>query len=167
MRGPWRPVMCRVRTGSGRSLGGSGRNYSHVAIAALLVNILGLAAPLFIMSVYDRVIPNGAIPSLVALSIGMVLAISFEFVLRMVRSRIIDMTGKTNRCGACGKSFRARARRQDGATPAFGWSPRQPECGNSTRCANSSRQAASYRRRISSSRSFSSVFCSLSRAPWR
>jgi len=69
-------------------------NYSHVAIAALLVNILGLAAPLFIMSVYDRVIPNGAIPSLVALSIGMVLAISFEFVLRMVRSRIIDMTGK-------------------------------------------------------------------------
>ena len=69
-------------------------NYSHVAIAALLVNMLGLAAPLFIMSVYDRVIPNGAIPSLIALSIGMVIAISFEFVLRMVRSRIIDMTGK-------------------------------------------------------------------------
>ena len=69
-------------------------NYSHVAIAALLVNVLGLAAPLFIMSVYDRVIPNGAIPSLIALSIGMILAISFEFVLRMVRSRIIDMTGK-------------------------------------------------------------------------
>ena len=69
-------------------------NYSHVAIAALLVNVLGLAAPLFIMSVYDRVIPNGAIPSLIALSIGMVLAVSFEFVLRTVRSRIIDVTGK-------------------------------------------------------------------------
>jgi len=69
-------------------------NYSHVAIAGLLVNVLGLAAPLFIMSVYDRVIPNGAIASLVALSIGMVIAIVFEFVLRMVRSRIIDVTGK-------------------------------------------------------------------------
>jgi ATP-binding cassette subfamily C protein LapB len=70
------------------------RNYSHVAIAALLVNVLGLAAPLFMMNVYDRVIPNGAIPSLVALSIGMLIAISFEFVLRTVRSRIIDLTGK-------------------------------------------------------------------------
>jgi len=69
-------------------------NYSHVAIAAFLVNVLGLAAPLFIMSVYDRVVPNGAIASLVALSIGMVLAIGFEALLRMVRSRIIDLTGK-------------------------------------------------------------------------
>jgi ATP-binding cassette subfamily C protein LapB len=69
-------------------------NYSHVATAALLVNVLALASPLFIMSVYDRVIPNGAIASLVALSIGMALAVMFDFVLRMVRSRIIDMTGK-------------------------------------------------------------------------
>ena len=71
-----------------------GGNYSHVAVAGLLVNILGLAAPLFIMSVYDRVVPNGAIASMVALSIGMIIAIVFEFVLRTVRSRIIDLTGK-------------------------------------------------------------------------
>lgn len=69
-------------------------NYIHVAVAALIVNILALAAPLFTMSVYDRVIPNGAIPSLVALGIGLGLAILFDFVLRIVRSRIIDVTGK-------------------------------------------------------------------------
>ena len=69
-------------------------NYSHVATAALIVNMLALATPLFIMNVYDRVVPNGAIPSLIALSIGMGIAIVFDFVLRMVRSRIIDMTGK-------------------------------------------------------------------------
>jgi ATP-binding cassette subfamily C protein LapB len=69
-------------------------NYGHVAAAALIVNVLGLAAPLFTMNVYDRVIPNGAIPSLIALSIGMTIAIVFDFVLRTVRSRIIDMTGK-------------------------------------------------------------------------
>lgn len=69
-------------------------NYSHVAIAALVVNILALAAPLFIMNVYDRVIPNGAIPSLIALAFGLGLAILFDFILRIVRSRIIDMTGK-------------------------------------------------------------------------
>ena len=69
-------------------------NYGHVAVAALIVNVLGLAAPLFTMNVYDRVIPNGAIPSLIALSIGMTIAIVFDFVLRTIRSRIIDMTGK-------------------------------------------------------------------------
>lgn len=71
-----------------------GGNYSHVALAALLINALGLASPLFIMNVYDRVIPNSAIPSLVALAIGMAIALVFDLILRTVRSRIIDMTGK-------------------------------------------------------------------------
>jgi ATP-binding cassette, subfamily C, bacterial LapB len=71
------------------------RSYGHIALAAFLINMLALATPLFTMSVYDRVIPNGAIPSLIALSIGMGLAIVFDFVLRTVRSRMIDITGKT------------------------------------------------------------------------
>lgn len=70
------------------------RNYSHVAIAAFIINTIALATPLFIMNVYDRVVPNGAIASLVALSIGLGIAIVFDFVLRTVRSRIIDITGK-------------------------------------------------------------------------
>lgn len=71
-----------------------GSNYGHVALAALLVNLLALAAPLFTMNVYDRVVPNGAIPSLVALAVGLGLAIVFDFIIRIVRSRIIDLTGK-------------------------------------------------------------------------
>jgi len=71
------------------------RSYGHIALAALLVNMLALATPLFTMSVYDRVVPNGAVPSLIALSIGMGLAIVFDFVLRLVRSKMIDTTGKT------------------------------------------------------------------------
>jgi ATP-binding cassette, subfamily C, bacterial LapB len=69
-------------------------NYMHIAAAALLVNLLALASPLFIMNVYDRVVPNGAVASLIALSIGLVIAIVFDFVLRTVRSRMIDMSGK-------------------------------------------------------------------------
>ena len=69
-------------------------NYSHIAIAAFIVNVLALAAPLFTMNVYDRVVPNGAIPSLIALSIGLGIAIVFDFLLRTVRARIIDVTGK-------------------------------------------------------------------------
>ena len=71
------------------------RSYGHIALAALLTNMLALATPLFTMSVYDRVVPNGAIPSLIALSIGMGLAILFDFVFRTVRSHIIDVTGKS------------------------------------------------------------------------
>jgi len=71
------------------------RSYGHIALAAFLINMLALATPLFTMSVYDRVVPNGAIPSLIALSIGMGLAILFDFVFRTVRSRIIDVAGKT------------------------------------------------------------------------
>ena len=71
-----------------------GANYIHVAIAAFTVNVLALATPLFMMNVYDRVVPNGAIPSLLALAIGLGLAIIFDFILRTVRARIIDMTGK-------------------------------------------------------------------------
>jgi ATP-binding cassette subfamily C protein LapB len=70
------------------------RSYGHIALGAFLINMLALATPLFTMSVYDRVIPNGAIPSLIALSIGMGLAVVFDFVLRTVRSRMIDVTGK-------------------------------------------------------------------------
>ncbi|HZP69312.1 MAG TPA: type I secretion system permease/ATPase [Pseudolabrys sp.] len=70
-------------------------NYSHVAIAAFIVNVLALAAPLFIMNVYDRVVPNGAIPSLIALAVGLAIAIVFDFILRTVRARIIDVTAKT------------------------------------------------------------------------
>ena len=69
-------------------------NYGHVALAAFLINTLALASPLFIMNVYDRVVPNGALASLTALAIGLTIAILFDFILRTVRSRIIDMTGK-------------------------------------------------------------------------
>jgi len=69
-------------------------NYSHVAIAAFIINLLALASPLFVMNVYDRVIPNGAVPSLVALAIGLIIAITFDFALRLVRSQIVDVTGK-------------------------------------------------------------------------
>lgn len=71
-----------------------GKNYAHVALAAFLVNMLALAAPLFTMNVYDRVVPNGAIPSLVALAFGLGLAIVFDFIIRIVRAHIIDLTGK-------------------------------------------------------------------------
>ena len=66
----------------------------QVIFAALIINILALASPLFIMNVYDRVIPTLAIPTLWALASGVVLAIGFDFVLKQVRSHVLDRTSR-------------------------------------------------------------------------
>jgi len=69
-------------------------NYLQVALCGLVVNILALAAPLFTMNVYDRVIPNLAIPTLWTLTAGVALALVFDFVLRLIRTSIVDQTGR-------------------------------------------------------------------------
>ena len=71
-----------------RTLGMS--RFLWIALAALLSNILGLATSLFIMVVYDRVLPNQATESLYALAIGVGLAIVFDTLLKGARSRIVE-----------------------------------------------------------------------------
>ena len=46
------------------------------------------------MTVYDRVIPNNAVESLVALCIGMGLLITFDFLLKFLRANFIDTAGQ-------------------------------------------------------------------------
>ncbi len=70
------------------------REFWPVMLAALVVNLLALAVPLFTMNVYDRVIPNKAIPTLWVLALGVVLALSFDLVLRLARSQLIDEIGR-------------------------------------------------------------------------
>ena len=68
--------------------------YSQVALAAVLTNFLGLSTSLFIMVVYDRVVPNEAIESLIALTIGVVIALAFDFIIKMLRASFVDRAGK-------------------------------------------------------------------------
>jgi hypothetical protein len=60
--------------------------YVKVAVAAALINVFGLISAMFTMTVYDRVVPNNAMSSLVALSIGLGIVIIFDFVLRLLRA---------------------------------------------------------------------------------
>ena len=46
------------------------------------------------MTVYDKVIPNSALESLAALTIGVCLVIGFDFAMKLVRSRLTDDAGK-------------------------------------------------------------------------
>ncbi|MEM7463765.1 MAG: ABC transporter transmembrane domain-containing protein, partial [Pseudomonadota bacterium] len=66
----------------------------YVIAAALFINLLGLAVPLFVMNVYDRVIPNNSISTLWALAIGVVIALVFDFILRMLRAIVVDHSGR-------------------------------------------------------------------------
>ncbi|MGI9405948.1 MAG: type I secretion system permease/ATPase, partial [Hyphomicrobiaceae bacterium] len=69
-------------------------SWIQIALAALAINLLGLALPLFVMNVYDRVIPNLAIPTLQALAAGVVLALGFDFLLKQLRAQVLDGTGR-------------------------------------------------------------------------
>ena len=64
--------------------------WTYIILAALVINLLGLALPLFIMNVYDRVIPHNSISTLWALVFGVMIALFFDFTLRIVRSVLID-----------------------------------------------------------------------------
>jgi ATP-binding cassette subfamily C protein LapB len=59
--------------------------YMEVVLASLMVNLFALASPLFIMNVYDRVIPNHAMETLWVLATGAVLVFAFDFIIRTVR----------------------------------------------------------------------------------
>ena len=68
--------------------------YAQVILAAAVSNFLGLSSSLFIMVVYDRVVPNQAIESLIALTIGVLIALGFDFLIKMLRANFIDRAGK-------------------------------------------------------------------------
>lgn len=68
--------------------------YVQVAMAAAMANVLGLSTSIFIMVVYDRVLPNEATESLIALTTGVGLALLFDFILKLLRSGFIDRAGR-------------------------------------------------------------------------
>ena len=70
------------------------KRYGDVLLAATVANVLALAGVIFSMQVYDRVVPAQSEPTLWVLFIGVLLAIGFEFLLRMARSTVADMIGK-------------------------------------------------------------------------
>jgi ATP-binding cassette, subfamily C, bacterial LapB len=59
-----------------------------------MINIFGLASSIFIMNVYDRVVPNNAFETLWVLSAGIVVVFVFDFILRNLRSHFLDHAGR-------------------------------------------------------------------------
>jgi type I secretion system ATPase, LssB family len=68
--------------------------YRHVIGASIMTNLIIVASPLFVMNVYDRVIPNNAVDTLWALAIGIAIAYLFDFLLKNLRSYFVDVAGR-------------------------------------------------------------------------
>jgi len=66
---------------------------NEIYLASIFINLLSLAMPLFIMSIYDKVIGSGSTVSLKYILMGICIAISAESVLRMIRIKSIIWLG--------------------------------------------------------------------------
>lgn len=68
--------------------------YAQAVVAAFLINILALATTFYTMTVYDRVIPNEGYATLMALTIGVGIAMFFELIVKNMRAWMLDLSAK-------------------------------------------------------------------------
>lgn len=79
--------------------------YRDVLIASIVINIFVLANPLFVMNVYDRIVPNNAVESLWVLAIGVSVVYLFDVLLKYLRSYFLEIAGKKSDVIMSGKLF--------------------------------------------------------------
>ncbi|WP_454903851.1 type I secretion system permease/ATPase [Variovorax gossypii] len=70
------------------------RRYGDIMLASVFANVLALASMIFSMQIYDRVVPAQSESTLWVLFGGVMLAVAFEFMLRVSRTHISDVVGK-------------------------------------------------------------------------
>ncbi|WP_079202868.1 type I secretion system permease/ATPase [Pseudomonas sp. CC6-YY-74] len=68
--------------------------YIDAIAASFLISLIGLATPLFVMNVYDRVVPNQAEATLWVLAIGICGVYLFDLLLKTLRGLCLDLAGK-------------------------------------------------------------------------
>jgi ATP-binding cassette subfamily C protein len=64
-----------------------------IAVFSGLINLLGLTGSLFMLEVYDRVLPSRSVPTLVGLAIITALLFSFQGILELTRGRMLVRIG--------------------------------------------------------------------------
>tara|TARA_B110000211_G_scaffold224161_1_gene274926 strand:- start:1813 stop:3702 length:1890 start_codon:yes stop_codon:yes gene_type:complete len=67
---------------------------NYAIIASISINILALASSFYTMQIYDRVIPTNGLSTLIALTIGVGIAMFLEMILKLSRGSIVDQASK-------------------------------------------------------------------------
>lgn len=68
----------------------SWKSYGELLIASVLVNLFVVVLPLYTMNVYDKVVPNFAEDTLIALSVGVFIVLFFDFIIKTIRSYLVE-----------------------------------------------------------------------------
>ncbi len=68
--------------------------FRKVAVASIVMNIIAVLASLFVMQVYDRVVPNFAYATLWFLATGLFVGYIIDFMLKMVRMKLMDESAR-------------------------------------------------------------------------
>ncbi|GAA0567026.1 type I secretion system permease/ATPase [Halomonas salifodinae] len=67
------------------------RLYRDVILGSVMINLFAVAMPLFVMNVYDRVVPNQATETLWVLSVGIFLVLCLDLVMKLLRAAFVDL----------------------------------------------------------------------------
>jgi ATP-binding cassette, subfamily C, bacterial LapB len=68
--------------------------FSQAVFATFIVSSIGLFAALYTMQVYDRVVPSKGYSTLLVLSVGVVIAILMELLIKQVRAHMVERACK-------------------------------------------------------------------------
>jgi len=68
--------------------------YRDVLLASFFINLFVIAQPLFVMNIYDRVVPNNAVDTLWVMATGVGIVFFFDYILKIVRSHYLETAGK-------------------------------------------------------------------------
>lgn len=63
---------------------------AEAALGGAIINLVALGTSMYTMQVYDRVVPTGALSTLQVLTLGVFIAVLFEFIAKLVRARLHD-----------------------------------------------------------------------------
>ncbi|MGB3620369.1 MAG: ABC transporter transmembrane domain-containing protein [Ketobacter sp.] len=65
----------------------------EIVFASFVINLLSLALPIVILQLYDRIIPQQAVQTLIALMVGLLVVCLFDTTLKICRSVVMDRLG--------------------------------------------------------------------------
>lgn len=68
--------------------------FMEAGLGTFVLNLIGMGTAMYSMTVYDRVIPNSGLQTLWVLTIGVVIAIALELVMKQVRASMVDRACK-------------------------------------------------------------------------
>ena len=86
----------------------------------LVINLFGALVPFYALAVYDRVIPNNALNSLGVLTTAAVMVISFELVMRLLRSHLLEVAARRIDIALSSRVFSQCLRMRAASRPASG-----------------------------------------------